>query len=501
MYHFHTDLRNFPREAVDAGHAHGAGECCDFCKCDGPAARALNRRVTADMSRRVFLGGTAAMLAPFVGFRASEAVAAQPAAPDRPILFTNLRLFDGTGGNIREGVNILVEGNRISALPGVDETVYNADIIDCGGRLAMPGLIDAHWHSMMCSPSELELFTADLGYIYLAAAHAAEQTLMQGFTTVRDAGGPSFALKRAIDEGIVNGPRIYPSGAMISQTSGHGDFRLRYEVPRGGTTPLSRAESTGVTIIADGEAEVLRHVREQLMLGASQIKMMAGGGVSSFYDPIDSTQYTERELRAGVEAAEDWGTYVLVHVYGPRGIQRSIKAGVKCIDHGQLTDEESVRMMAGEGTWWSLQPFLDDEDANPKPDPVARAKQLEVSQGTENAYALQKQYGVNTAWGTDILHSPRNLANHARQLAKLTPRFYDPLELLGIATGQNGALCGLSGPRNPYDGPIGVIEPGALADMLIADGDPGESLNFLTDPENNLRIIMKDGRIYKNTLE
>ena len=236
------------------------------------------------------------------------------------------------------------------------------------------------------------------------------------------------------------------------------------------------------------------------MLGASQVKVMAGGGVSSLYDPLDSTQYTEQEMRAAVQAAEDWGTYVMVHVYIPRGIQRAIRVGVKCIEHGQLADEETVRMMAGEGTWWSLQPFLGDEDANPKSDPFARAKQLEVAKGTERAYALAKQYQIKTGWGTDILFSAKNLEHHARQLAKLTPRFYEPLELLGIATGQNGELVALSGPRNPYPASLGVIAPGAYADILIADGDPTVNLDFLTEPDANLRIIMKDGRIYKNTL-
>ncbi len=322
---------------------------------------------------------------------------------------------------------------------------------------------------------------------------------MRGFTTVRDAGGPAFALKRAIDEGVVVGPRIFPSGAMISQTSGHGDFRMRHEVPRGTPTPLSYAETAGIAMIADGEAEVLRRVREQLMLGASQIKLMAGGGVTSPYDPLDSIQFTEAELRAGVAAAADWGTYVMTHVYTPAGIRRAIRAGAKSIEHGQLADEEAVRMMAGEGVWWSLQPFLADADANPMLDPASRAKQDDVARGTERAYELAQRFGVQTAWGTDILFSPANLANHARHLAKLT-RFYDPLALLRTATGSSGALLRLSGPRNPYPHDLGVIAPGAYADILIAEGDPTQNLDFLTDPDANLTLIMKDGRIHKNAL-
>jgi imidazolonepropionase-like amidohydrolase len=363
----------------------------------------------------------------------------------------------------------------------------------------MPGLIDTHWHTMLAAIPQTTAMTADLGYLYLAAAQEAKRTLLRGFTSVRDAGGPAFALKRAIDEGMVPGPRIYPSGAMISQTSGHGDFRLRSEVPRATNEPLSLVERVGVAMIADGEAEVLRRVREQLMLGASQIKMLAGGGVASLYDPLDSTQFSERELRAGVEAASDWNTYVMAHVYTSKGIQRAIKAGVKSIEHGQLADEASVRMMRDEGVWWSLQPFLQDEDSNVYPDAARRESQRQVAQGTVKAYEWAQKYGIKTGWGTDILFNPKNTATQGRQLAKLT-RFYDPLTLLNQATGRNAELLALSGERNPYPKALGRIAPGAFADLLITDGDPSANLDFLADPERNLRLIMKDGAIHKNTL-
>jgi imidazolonepropionase-like amidohydrolase len=258
-------------------------------------------------------------------------------------------------------------------------------------------------------------------------------------------------------------------------------------------------EQTGVAMIADGETEVLRRVREQLMLGASQIKMLAGGGVASLYDPLDSTQFTEKELRAGVEAAADWNTYVMSHVYTPKGIKRAIKAGVKSIEHGQLADEESARMMRDEGVWWSLQPFLQDEDANPYTDAVRRESQSRVAQGTVRAYEMAQKYGIKTGWGTDILFSPKGTVTQGKQLAKLT-RFYDPMTLLKQATGTNGELLALSGERNPYPQPLGRIAPGAFADLLVADGDPTVNLDFLSNPEQNLRLIMKDGKVYKNTL-
>ncbi len=469
------------------------------CTCAGVAGQVLHDRVMASMTRRMFLGGAAAAVVPFIGFQTSKAIAQQPAPPDRPILLTNLWLFDGVSAKVREGVNILVEGNRVSALPGVGETIENAKIVDCGGRVAMPGLIDVHWHSMFCGLTEMAAMTADIGYVYLVAAREAERTLLRGFTSVRDAGGPSFALKRAIDEGIVVGPRIFPSGAMISQTSGHGDFRMRHEVPRQTGGPLSYAEKMGASMIADGADEVLRRVREQLMLGASQVKLMAGGGVTSHYDPLDTTQYTEAELRAGVQAAEDWGTYAMVHVYTSKGIQRAVKAGARSIEHGQLADETAARLMADEGVWWSLQPFLADDDANVKADLDSQAKQREVAEGTVRAYQMAIDMKIKTAWGTDILFTPQNLPTQGRQLAKLT-RFYDPLSLLQMATAHNGELLALSGPRNPYKGKLGVIEPGGLADILIADGDPTQSLDFIGDPDKNLKLIMKDGRIYKEQL-
>lgn len=439
------------------------------------------------------------MMMPFALAQAAGDAGHQSGQAQRPLLLTNLRLFDGSGQAVRRGVQVLVQGQVIAALPAAAEKIEGAQVIDCQDKLVMPGLIDVHWHAMLAAIAQTTAMTADLGYLYLAAAQEAQRTLMRGFTSVRDAGGPVFALKRAIDEGMVSGPRIYPSGAMISQTSGHGDFRLRSDIPRATNGPLSLVESTGVAMIADGENEVLRRVREQLMLGASQIKMLAGGGVASLYDPLDSIQFSARELRAGVEAAADWNTYVMAHVYTPKGIRRAIKSGVKSIEHGQLADEESVRMMRDEGVWWSLQPFLQDEDSNVYPDAARRESQQQVSQGTIKAYEMAQKYGIKTGWGTDILFNPKNTATQGRQLAKLT-RFYDPLTLLAQATGRNGELLALSGQRNPYPRALGRIAPGAFADILVADGDPARSLDFVADPERNLRLIMKDGKVYKNTL-
>jgi imidazolonepropionase-like amidohydrolase len=237
-----------------------------------------------------------------------------------------------------------------------------------------------------------------------------------------------------------------------------------------------------------------------LMQGASQIKLMAGGGVASPYDPLDVTQYTEEEIHAAVEAATDWGTYVAVHAYTPRAIQRAIKAGVKSIEHGQLADEATVKLMAEKDIWWSLQPFLDDEDTIRFPDGSNnRKKQLQMVAGTDAAYTLARKHKIKTAFGTDTLFDSKLTERQGKVLAKLA-RWYSPAEILTMATGSNAELLALSGPRNPYPGKLGVVEEGAYADLLLVDGDPMNDIQLLADPDKNLVVIMKDGKIYKNTL-
>ncbi len=455
-------------------------------------------RMEKKLSRRNLLKAAAATLT-VSALGLSGTAMAQTKAPTKPVLLTNVKIFDGTGAKLIEGQNVLVEGNFIKALIGAQETVADADVIDCGGRTLMPGMIEAHWHSILAGISQLAAMTADIPYVHLVAAQEAERTVLRGFTTVRDVGGPSFALKRVIDEGGVVGPRIYPSGAMISQTSGHGDFRMRTDLPRSAQSDLSVAERAGISAIADGEAEVLRRVREQLMLGASQIKIMGGGGVSSSYDPIDGIQFTEAETKAAVAAASDWGTYVCIHTYTSAGIQRALDCGVKSIEHGQLADEETVKRMADADAWWSIQPFLADEDANPKSDPVQRQQQQQISDGTVRAIELGRQYKVKMALGTDILFSPKGTATQGKQLAKFA-RWYDNAEVLRMLTSGNADLVALSGPRNPYPAKLGRIEAGAYADILVLDGNPLEDISLIADPDRTMKLIMKDGRIHKNTL-
>jgi imidazolonepropionase-like amidohydrolase len=468
------------------------------CGCRSTLAVNFNRRFTEALSRRNTLKGIAAGMAVAA---LSPASLAQSQPDERPILLRGARIFDGTRSKLIDGHDVLIERNVISALIPTGQTVENARVIDCTRKVVMPGLIDAHWHSIFAAvPASTALApNIDVNYVYLLAAQEAERTLMRGFTTVRDVGGPSFALKRIVDEKRFAGPRIYPSGAMISQTSGHGDFRNPNEVSNPALCSLSAAEVAGVSAIADGVPEVLKKTREQLMLGASQIKIMAGGGVSSLFDPLDSLQYTLDEMRAAVNAASDWGTYVCAHVYTSAGIQRALSSGVKSIEHGQLADEDTVKKIVDAGAWWSIQPFLNDEDANPKATAEQRAMQKSIAEGTVRAFELGQKHKAKMAWGTDILFNPQGTRTQGRQLTKLS-QWFDTADVLRLATSRNAELVALSGPRNPYPGKLGVIEAGALADILVVDGDPLAQIDLLADPESHIQLIMKDGHIYKNSL-
>ena len=258
-------------------------------------------------------------------------------------------------------------------------------------------------------------------------------------------------------------------------------------------------EKMGASMVADSPDEVRVRTREQLMLGASQIKLTAGGGVASPHSPIDVSTFTEQELHAAVEAAQNWGTYVTVHAYTPESIQRSIAAGVICIEHGHLMDEATAKLMAERGIWLSIQPFPDEmADVFPRGSNEWQKFQ-EVLSGMEKAYGLARKYKLKTAFGTDVLFSQPLAQRQGELLARLT-RWYTPAEALIMATATNAQLLALSGKRNPYPGKLGVVEEGALADLLLVDGNPVEDIKLITDPAKNFVVIMKDGKIYKNTL-
>lgn len=417
---------------------------------------------------------------------------------EQAVLITNVLIFDGTNEKAFNG-NVLIEDNRIKQVSQSPLSAEEATVIDGKGKFLMPGMIDAHWHSYMSCNTMMDLLTADAAYTQFKAGQEAGRTLMRGFTGIRDAGGPVFGLKRAIDEGILTGPRIYPSGAIISQTGGHGDFRAVYDEPRPfDCCGLTHTEEIGAAIIADGVDAVTVAARNNLRLGASQIKLMTGGGVASLYDRLEDTQYFEEEIHAAVKAAEDAGTYVMVHVYVPRAIARAIQAGVKSIEHGHLIDEPTMELIAEKDVWLSMQPFTLEDNTFPTKE--QQAKHEMVVQGTDNTYRLAKKYGVKLAWGTDLLFNPANTKNENKDIGKLQTWFTN-FEILKMITHDNAQLLALSGDRNPYPGKLGVIEEGAWADIILVNGNPLEDITLLENPESNISFIMKDGKIYKDQTE
>lgn len=436
---------------------------------------------------------------------ASQLLFFSPAHADEPvrkILFTNVHVFNGTDEGRLMNANVLVNGKLIEEVSTEKLPVDDAVIIDGQGRTLMPGLIDMHWHSAYASiPMQLGL-VSDHAYHLLVGAKSNEKALLRGFTTVRDVGGNVFSLAKLTDSGLYDGPRIFPSGPAISQTSGHTDFRPATAVPAESDAQLVYMERIGHVIVADGVPEVLKRTREALRMGATQVKINSGGGVSSSFDPLDVAQFTMEETEAAVAAAADWNTYVATHTFTDEATQRAVNAGVLSIEHGHLLSEETLQLMKKKGAYLSMQPVLDDEDAISFPEgSFSRKKYIEVTKGTDRVYGLARKIGVKTVFGTDTLFDPELAEKQGKQLAKLG-RWYTPVEALRQATSTAGELLAMSGPRNPYqEGDLGVIRAGAYADLILVNGNPLEDLDLVAKPDEYFDLIMKDGKIYKNKLD
>ena len=423
------------------------------------------------------------------------------AAQDAPqkILIKNVSIFNGTSETLITGQDVVLVGNKIDKIipAGSGGAGYDR-IIDGKGGYLTPGLIDNHWHCVLALDYGV-VFSSPAQYLDAIAVWEAEQLLMRGVTTVRDAGGNTAGLKRATDEGYVTGPRIYPSQAVLTQYSGHTDFRNPNFLPKEWGGPISPVEQMGLGLLVNGRDQMLQAVRDNLYKGASQIKLAVSGGVSSYSDPLYANEFLPEEIEAAVAAAEDYGTYVMTHVHNAVAIKRALKAGVKSIEHAMLADEEAIRMIADMGAYASVQALVAKQllsvykESDPR---LAKAQAAWDNVG--NVFGWIKKHNVTMGWGTDLLEG---LDTRKQQLDDLILRkeWFSSPELMIQATGNDGEIVALSGKRNPY-GKLGVIEEGAMADVLIYDKNPLQDVAIIGDFENNLKLVVKDGKVYKNTL-
>jgi len=402
------------------------------------------------------------------------------------------RLFDSHAGVLRPGTTIVVEGDRIAAVTQEPIAVDDAArVIDAGGRAVLPGLIDAHVHVAATSHDLAGLALQPASLIAAQSSQLLRAMLRRGFTTVRDAGGADHGLREAVAQGLFEGPRLVIAGQPVSQTGGHADMR-----PRGVRGPMVCAcAGLGlVGAIADGVAEVRRAVREQVRQGADHIKIMAGGGVASPTDPLEGTQFSIDELRAAVEEAEAAGLYALAHAYSPRAVTRAVQAGVRSIEHGNLIDEATAREMKRCGAYLvptlATYAALADEGQRLGWSPAMLAKLQQVADRGVQAVRIAHAEGVPIAFGTDLLGHM-----HARQNTEFVLRApaLPPLELLQGATCIAARLMG-------RERELGLVAPGALADLLIVDSDPSATLDMLVAPETGIRLLMQGGRVVVDRL-
>jgi len=401
-----------------------------------------------------------------------------------------VHVFDSAQGAFRPNGKVLVEGERIADLLFDSTEFRDARVIDGGGRYLLPGLIDAHVHVTATQADLLKVSVTPASLVAAESKVILERMLMRGFTTVRDAAGADHGLVQAVERGLFPGPRLFIAGKAISQTGGHGDLR-----PMGAHRLMCACEGIGLLgTIADGEGEVRRAAREQLRGGAHQLKIMAGGGVASPTDPIDGTQFSEQELRAICEEARAANSYAMAHAYSPRAITRAVRAGVRSIEHGNLLDEASAREMAEHGAY--LVATLATYDA------LARegeklgwsasmlAKLDRVKDQGVQALRIARAAGVPIGFGTDLLghmHDDQSIEFDLRLPAM------SAAEILKSATSVNARLMG-------QEGRLGVIAAGALADLLVVDGDPTRDVALLQGQGTHLAAIVKGGRFVKDRL-
>ncbi len=420
-------------------------------------------------------------------------------------LIKNVNIFNGTSDTLITGKDVVLSGNKINKIiaAGSPEDSYD-EVIDGGNGTLMPGLSDVHTHLALCQPPPVLLNLRRWDYIGAVMTNEAERYLMRGFTTVRDVGGPTLGLKQAIDEGWATGPRIFSSGMGLAQTGGHGDMRNPNAQSKYCVGEHFRFTDLGYFALADGVAEVQKACREALASQVSQIKICTGGGVTSLTDPLYSVQYTPEEVVAAVNEATRYGTYVAAHVHTDEGINVALDSGVKTIEHGLLIQEDTLKKLVDKGAWIVPQSYIvshEANDGNPTfADPIQSAKMDQARTGSINCFKWAKQYGAKVAWGTDMFGT-REAYDNTNLEFKTRAEYYSNAEQLKQVTSANGELLALSNLKHPYPGAkLGVVEAGAYADLLIVNGDPIKDIMLMLDYENNFKLIMKDGKVYKNTL-
>ncbi len=404
----------------------------------------------------------------------------------------NARLFDSASGTLLPHSTLIIEGERIAAVTQEKVQVDAAKVIDAQGRVVLPGLIDAHVHVTAASHDFFALALQPASLTGAQSSHILRDMLHRGFTTVRDAAGADFGLQEAVARGLYEGPRLFIAGQPISQTGGHADMR-----PKGVRGEGLFCSCAGLAIagaIADGVGEVRRAVREQVRNGANHIKIMAGGGVSSPTDPIDGTQYSMEELRAAVEEAEAANLYALAHAYSPRAVTRAVQAGVRSIEHGNLIDEATVRVMKTHGAFFvptlATYEALAAEGQRLGWSDAMLLKLKGVQDQGIHAVRLAQAEGVPIVFGTDLLGHM-----HARQNNEFLLRApaLTPVQVLQGATHTAARLL-------RQEAHVGQLVAGAFADLLVVDGEPTVDASVLADPARNIRLLMQGGRHVRNSL-
>lgn len=407
------------------------------------------------------------------------------------VLFRNATLLNPDAPEPVEGASVLVEGDRIRAVAPGRLEAPGAEVVDCGGRTLLPGLIDCHVHVLLSEVNLRALEAVPLTLMTARAAPVLRAMLERGFTTVRDVGGADWGLREAVAAGYLPGPRLFVAGRAIGPTGGHSDTRRRTDP--GGACACANA-MTFTLAVADGVDQVRRTVREQLRQGADHVKLMVSGGVASPYDPLDSLQYSVEEIRAAVEEARAFKRYVCAHAYPAEAIARAVECGVRVIEHGNLLDAPTARLMADRGVF--LVPTLVAYDALARDgaryglSPESLAKNQEVLKAGLRSLELARAAGVRMAYGSDLLGP---LAPDQSREFLLRAEVLSPREILQAATVVGAELLGRAGE-------LGVIAPGAFADLLVVDGNPLEDLGCLQDQGAHLPVIMQGGRFHRRRL-